>query len=456
VRNFSRFAQLRRGQRGEFVVAAAIKELQRKCPVSSRWWEPRFLWVAVAVVVREISGFSGAVVVADVANFVFFLLWSCYYCFVMNRDELTLDLKNQAEQLGFCLCGVCPAVAPAGLAKFDEWLNSGYAGQMHYLGERREAYAHPRHVLAGVRSVVMLAMPYATVEVGETASGGGRVSRYAWGEVDYHSVIRERLHRLADFLRELVPEATTRGVVDTAPLLEREFAQLAGLGWVGKNTLLLSKHAGSYFFLAALLTDQELACDAPHATDHCGTCTACLDACPTDAFVEPYVLDATRCISYLTIELQDVIPAALRPGMGDWVFGCDVCQDVCPWNHEAPTTDEQVFFPQQNLNPLDLTKLFDLDEPAFRTRFRQTPLWRSHRRGLLRNAAIVLGNQKAVGAIAALSKGLEDIEPLVRGASAWALGELNTNDAQQTLLSRQSVEFDVQVQAEISAALRHG
>ncbi len=372
----------------------------------------------------------------------------------MDRDELTLKLKGRAQQLGFCLCGVCPAVAPAGRDKFEQWLASGYAGQMHYLGDRREAYEHPRHVLEGVRSVVMLAMPYASVEAGETARGEGRVSRYAWGGSDYHDVIRGRLHELADFFRELMPQATTRGVIDTAPLLEREFAQLAGLGWIGKNTLLLSKHAGSYFFLAALLIDQALVYDTPHTTDHCGTCTACLDACPTDAFAEPYVLDARRCISYLTIELQAAIPIELRPGMGEWVFGCDVCQEVCPWNHDAPTTTEQVFFPQQDLNPLQLAELFEMSEHAFRKRFRNTPLWRSHRRGLLRNAAIVLGNQQASGAIAALGRGLEDDEPLVRGASAWALGELATEDARQILKARQRLESDAQVQTEIDNALQ--
>ena len=269
----------------------------------------------------------------------------------MNPAELTTNLKKQAGHLGFHLCGVCSAVEPAGLAKFDEWLAAGYAGQMHYLGDRREAYQHPRHVLEGVRSVVMLAMPYATAPATEITNGEGRVSRYAWGEGDYHDLIRERLHGLADFLRELNPQATTRGVVDTAPLLEREFAQLAGLGWIGKNTLLLSKHAGSYFFLAALLTDQELVYDTPNATDHCGTCTACLDACPTDAFVEPYVLDATRCISYLTIELQDVIPTTLRPGVGDWVFGCDVCQDVCPLESQGPNQYRKPFFPAARSQP---------------------------------------------------------------------------------------------------------
>lgn len=374
----------------------------------------------------------------------------------MDRNRLSTQLKAKAEQLGFHLGGICPAVSPRGMAKFDEWLAAGYAGQMQYLSDRREAYDHPRHVLEGTRSIVMLAMPYATEPPSKTASGTGRVSRYAWGEVDYHDFIRDRLHQLADFLRDFVPEARTRGVVDTAPLLEREFAQLAGLGWIGKNSLLLSKHAGSYFFLAALLTDQELSYDAAHETDHCGTCTACLDACPTDAFVGPYVLDATRCISYLTIELQDVIPPELRSGMGDWVFGCDVCQDVCPWNNEAPRSTESNFFPQEDFNPLQLAGLFDLDERAFRDRFRRTPLWRSHRRGLLRNAAIVLGNQQRAEALPALAKGLDDEEPLVRGACAWALGELNSDSAHQTLQARQTTETDQQVQAEIESALGHG
>lgn len=374
----------------------------------------------------------------------------------MNPTELSARLRAKAGELGFTLCGICPAAAPKHLEQFDAWLNAGYAGQMQYLADRRDAYQHPEHVLEGVRSIVMLALPYATEEPGEVSAGQGRVSRYAWGEVDYHNVIRERLHDLADYLRELVPDADTRGVVDTAPLLEREFAQQAGLGWIGKNTLLISKHAGSYFFLAALLTDQELAYDARHEADHCGTCTACLDACPTDAFVDPYVLDATRCISYLTIELQDVIPQELRNGMGEWAFGCDVCQDVCPWNRDAPKSDEQNFQPVEDLHPLELGKLFDLDEPAFRARFRRTPLWRSHRRGLLRNAAIVLGNQRSSNAVSPLGRGLNDEEPLVRGACAWALGEINTPQCEQLLQTRQAVETDQHVLGEIESALGLG
>jgi len=229
---------------------------------------------------------------------------------------------------------------------------------------------------------------------------------------------------LADYVRAQAPGAKVRGVVDTAPLLEREFAQLAGLGWIGKNTLLLNKQLGSYFFLAALLTDLTLDYDQEHETDHCGTCTACLDACPTQAFVAPYVLDARRCISYTTIELRDEIPTELRAGHGDWVFGCDVCQDVCPWNRKAPTVDEPELQPREGSHPLDLIELFDLDDAEFRRRFRDTPLWRSKRRGILRNAAIVLGNQRATGAVAALTQGASDEEPLVREACSWALTEI--------------------------------
>ena len=258
----------------------------------------------------------------------------------MDQVSPTQLLKNRAAELGFALAGVAPAVAPPGADRLGEWLARGYAGDMQYIADRRDAYAHPRHVLEGVRSIIVLALPYRTAEPAPAHPGQGRVARYAWGEVDYHDAIRDSLHQLADYLRELVPGAATRGVVDTAPLLEREFAQLAGLGWVGKNTLLLNRQLGSYFFLAALLTDAPLDCDAPHAADHCGTCTACLDACPTHAFPQPYVLDATRCISYLTIEHRGPIPADLRPGIGDWLFGCDICQEVCPWNNHAGKMDE--------------------------------------------------------------------------------------------------------------------
>jgi epoxyqueuosine reductase len=372
----------------------------------------------------------------------------------MSPEGITESLKLRARELGFALAGACPAVSPTGASRLEEWLARGYAGTMHYLVERREAYAHPRHVLDGVRSLLMLAMPYGASAPAPVEPGQGRVARYAWGSADYHDVIRGRLHALADYLKELAPSALTRGVVDTAPLLEREFAQLAGLGWVGKNTLLLNRQAGSYFFLAALLTDQELTYDAPHEADHCGTCTACLDACPTAAFPQPYVLNGSRCISYLTIELKDQMPAELRSGVGDWLFGCDVCQEVCPWNRFAPESSLEEFTPQESMNPVALAELFGLTEDDFRRRFRHTPLWRPHRRGLLRNAAIVLGNQRAEAAVDALARGLQDEEPVVRGACAWALGQIATTAASKLLADRASLETDADVRQELAAAVQ--
>ena len=373
----------------------------------------------------------------------------------MPVASLTAALKEEARRLGFDLAGVCPAATPGGIGRFHEWLAAGYAGQMHYLADRAEAYEHPQHVLDGVRSVVMLAMVYRTAEPIEPRAGEGRVSRYAWGN-DYHDLIWDRLNQLAGFLQAQAPGAKARGVVDTAPLLEREFAQLAGLGWIGKNTLLLNKQLGSWFFLAALLTDLELEYDAPHETDHCGTCRACLDACPTDAFVAPYVLDARRCISYLTIELRESMPAELRGGVGDWLFGCDVCQDVCPWNHRAPLATEPAFAPSEGMNAVDLAGLFMLDDTAFRERFRHTPLWRAKRRGLLRNAAIVLGNRLHSAAIPALVRGLNDAEPLIRAACAWALRQFTERETGDALAARRVIEADAEVLHELAHSRRSG
>lgn len=368
-----------------------------------------------------------------------------------DASALTAALKHEAQRLGFALAGACPAATPTGLSRFHAWLDAGYDGTMDYLADRADAYAHPRHVLDGVCSLLVLALNYRTCEPATPTPGQGRVSRYAWG-TDYHDLIHDRLKQLARCLQTLRPNARARGVVDTAPLLERELAQLAGLGWVGKHTLLLNKHVGSWFFLAALLTDAELAYDDPHTADHCGTCRACLDACPTQAFPAPYVLDSRRCISYLTIELRDQVPPELRAGVGDWLLGCDVCQDVCPWNHRAPTTAEPTLRPAEGMNPVALAELFALDETAFRQRFRHTPLWRPKRRGILRNAALVLGNQRASAALPALLHGLGDDEPLVRGACAWALGQFDDPRALDALRARRAVETDPLVLSEVDAA----
>src|SRR5947207_8987194 len=250
----------------------------------------------------------------------------------------------------------------------------------------------------------------------QAAPSLGRVAAYAAGP-DYHRFIWDRLNALAAWLEAEVPGCRTEAVADTAPLLERDFARRAGLGWVGKNTMLINPSRGSFFFLGALLTDLELPPDEPFVGSHCGTCTACLSACPTAAFPEPFVLDASKCISYLTIELRSPVPEDLRGPMGDWLYGCDVCQDVCPWNRKA--TGRPVVFPRDpGLEWLDPAELLGLDEDAFRSRFKRTSLWRNRRAGLLRNAAIVLGNVGDERALPALERVLGDKEAAIRDAAA--------------------------------------
>ena len=366
--------------------------------------------------------------------------------------ELTRALKAEARRIGFELVGVAPAVSPPGLPKLHEWLAAGFAGEMQYLPRRAAAYEHPRHVSASVRSVVMLAMNYRTEEPQPAEANEGRVARYAWGTADYHDLLRERLRQLSDFLHEQRPGCTTRGVVDTAPLLERDFARLAGLGWFGKNTMLIHKRAGSWLLLAGLLTDLELDADAPHETSHCGTCTRCLDVCPTQAFPAPYVLDARKCISYLTIELKTSIPLALRDGVGEWLFGCDLCQEVCPWNRKSPRGDEAAFQPQPDLNAIDAIALLRMTRAQFDARFDHSPLARPGFDGLRRNAAIVLGNRGDSSAIPCLIESLPDASPLVRGAVVWALRKLGGGEAQAALIERQRVETDASVILELTQA----
>jgi epoxyqueuosine reductase len=393
---------------------------------------------------------------------------------MMTPLSLAAALKEEAARLGFDLAGATPAASPPGIDRFEQWLAEGHAGRMGYLADRVEAYRHPRHVLEGARSILMLGTNYRTAEPVSAKPGEGNVSRYAWG-IDYHELIRRRLRRLGDFHRRLVPEARCRGVVDTAPLAERQFAQLAGLGWIGKNTLLLSKRFGSWLFLAALLTTEELAYDEPFGRGHCGSCRACLDACPTGALVGAHRLDARRCISYLTIELRERgthaavggyvrtpyppprwVPPEFREAIGERLFGCDACQEACPWNRRTPIAAEEVLGPKPGMNPVSLVELFALDEGEFQSRFRHTPLWRCRRRGILRNAAVVLGNRPHPAALPALMQGLEDPEPLIRAASAWALGRYADSAAQKALQEQLTRESDAKVRGEIAAALQRG
>lgn len=381
-----------------------------------------------------------------------------------NPKTLANHVRDVALQIGFDLVGISTAVTPTGFEHLQRWLGKNYEGEMHYMRRREGAYEHPDGVLPGTKSIIVTALNYHAESTGaETddelpnGSANGRVASYANGTADYHDIIRRMLKQLGAALHESVPGCRTRPVVDTAPLLERDFAKIAGLGWFGKNTMLINKYAGSWLFLGALLTDVELEPDSPHDTSHCGTCTRCLEACPTDAFPEPFVLDARKCISYLTIELRDQpIPHELRDGMQDWVFGCDICQDVCPWNRKSSDTTVPEFQPADDLSPLDLHWLLSLGEEEFQQRFRKTPFDRPGRSGLLRNAAIVAGNSGDSSLIPSLVQCLSDEEPLVRGAAAWALGKLGGEAASDALRSASRCESAPEVQVEIASALPKG
>jgi epoxyqueuosine reductase len=356
--------------------------------------------------------------------------------------ELTRHLKQQASELGFSLAGVTPAATPERLSHLKQWLDNGYAGQMQYLENRRAAYEHPSHILDGCRTLLMLGTPYLFSEQQRhnpaLANGRARVARKS----------------LKRWLVQRCPGAGVRGVIDTAPLLEREFAEAAGLGWVGKNTLLLNRRWGSYFFLAALLTDLPLQVDSPMTTQHCGTCTACLDHCPTQAFVAPYVLDANRCLSYATIEAPGEIQPEIGAILDQWIFGCDICQEVCPWNRKSQVTDDTVWQPKPEFAELNVIEILEMTEEMFRSRFRSTPLWRSRRRGMVRNAALVAGAQRLHAAITPLSAMLCDQDPLLRACAAWALGQIGGTVAHQQLRRASQVESDSQVRSALDQALR--
>jgi epoxyqueuosine reductase len=335
------------------------------------------------------------------------------------------QIKADARRLGFDLVGIAAAAEAQTHASFRDWLLQGMAGEMDYMEKHSDARRHPSSILPDVRSVVMVGLNYKPAEPDKPTGPPlhGRVARYARG-ADYHDVMWRRLDALLAAVRERVPGCAGRGVVDTAPLLERDFARRAGLGWFGKNTMLLSKHLGSYFFLGALLLGIDLQPDLPHEAQHCGTCTACIDACPTAAFTAPGTLDARRCISYLTIETRDSIAPEFRNDMGEWVFGCDVCQEVCPWNRKAPPARETAFETEYPGGWLDLERWLDLSENDFRRLYKETPLWRPRRAGMLRNAAIALGNRGDPAALPVLERAARDHDEVVREAAEWALTEI--------------------------------
>jgi epoxyqueuosine reductase len=337
------------------------------------------------------------------------------------RPTLADRLKLRARELGFERVGIAPATATDGFDRLQDWLARGYGGEMRYMSAHGDARRHPASILPTVRSVVMVSLNYASRSA--EPAGASKIARYARGE-DYHHVLRAKLKELLAWIRGELPEVQGRAVVDTAPLLERDFARRAGLGWFGKNTMLIHPRVGSYTFLGALLLDVELPADEPFRADHCGTCTRCLDACPTGAFAGPGWLDSRLCISYLTIELRGPIPEEMRPEIGEWIFGCDVCQEVCPWNRKAPAGSVPELAPREEMIAPDLVGWLALTEEEFRRRFRDTALLRTGRAGLLRNIAIVLGNTGNAAALPALQRAAGDPDPVIAEACRWAIDRI--------------------------------
>jgi epoxyqueuosine reductase len=343
-------------------------------------------------------------------------------------DDLASGLKIEALRLGFDAAGIAPAVGPPHYPDYLGWLEAGRAGPLGYLERQAPLRAHPDQLLSGARSMVVVLQVYgaAPTDTPQPPASSGKIAQYARGATDYHPLFWRRLESLLAWVQEREPSANGRAVCDSAPLLERDFAMLAGLGWVGKNTLLLSRTLGSYTLLGALLLDIDLPADGPFTADHCGTCTRCIDACPTGAIVSPRTLDARRCISTWTIEAKGPLPQPQAEALHGWVFGCDICQDVCPWNRKAARPREPELAPRSEWVDPDLIAWLVADPAEFQARLKGTALKRAGRAGLIRNACLVLAQRGESAAIPALIGLLDDADSTVRWAARQAIETLDT------------------------------
>lgn len=372
-------------------------------------------------------------------------------------SKISKLIAEAALELGFERVGIVPVDTPSRHTAFEKWLDAGMHGEMRYMSDRRELRVSPSTIHPGSRSIVAVAASYHQAD-DDGAPGG--IARYARGR-DYHKVLRKRLGKLGTLIESELGagSCSPRGFVDSAPILERDIAERAGIGWVGKSSNVIDQDLGSTFFLGELFVGHELAALGQSSQpemhpDRCGRCTACIDLCPTKAIVEPYVVDARLCISYLTIELRGPIPVQLRRAIGSHLFGCDVCQIVCPWNRKVEARPDPAFAPRPQLKGLSAADFLPLTEGEFDTLFAGSPVRRTGRAGLARNAAIVLGNSGDPAVVPALVGGLRaDPDPVVRGHCAWALGELATGSAKTALEFARLSEGEAQVVGEIDAAL---
>jgi epoxyqueuosine reductase len=350
---------------------------------------------------------------------------------VASSQSLSTLIKEAAVQAGFELAGIAPVREFAELRYFPQWISAGHAGEMKYLEARDDSGALKRESLKNsapwARSVVVCAVNYNTAEPYSTQVNDperGWISRYAWSREDYHDSIMRGLREVENKLKATASgNLETRCYVDTGPLVERVYAKYAGVGWIGKNTCIINQQVGSWLFLGVILTSLELTVDMP-APDRCGTCTRCIEACPTDALIAPYQLDSNKCIAYLTIEKRGSIPENMRDGIGHQVFGCDICQDVCPWNRKAPATQAPEFQGREGLVNPALEWLAEMNEELFRERFRGSPIRRAKRSGLRRNAVIAMGNSGQRGFTSLLERLTADEDEVVAESARWALNKL--------------------------------
>jgi epoxyqueuosine reductase len=341
----------------------------------------------------------------------------------MKSEELKKDLIAYARELEFDSCRIAACAAPGHASEFRTWLGEGAAGEMSYMERGEEKRCDPQKVLAGARSIVVVALNYWQGESATPKAFGaaeGRIARYAWGK-DYHEVISQKLDKIDNFLRRF--GGRQKSYVDTGPILERDHAAQAGIGWHGKSTMLIDTRLGTWFFLGEILTTLELPPDPPQR-DRCGTCERCIKACPTGAITAPHRLDARRCISYLTIELKSSIPVELRPLIGNRIFGCDDCLDACPWNRFAQASRETAFSARPSTTGMLLRDYLKLNDVEFRGLFRNSPIKRIKRRGLLRNVCVALGNVGGLADLPALKGAASDSDELVAEHAAWAIARI--------------------------------
>ena len=349
-----------------------------------------------------------------------------------SQRDLKAQLVSFARQIGFDSCRIAACTEPAHASEFRQWLRDGAHGEMHYMQRGEEKRCDPQKVLSGAKSIVVLALNYfqgegnrrspasAKLRRGSQTAATGTIARYAWGD-DYHDVIEAKLDKIDQFLRGFGGQQ--KCYVDTGPILERDHAAQAGIGWHGKNTMLIDERLGTWFFLAEILTTLELPADQP-VEDRCGTCERCIKACPTGAITAPHQLDARRCISYLTIELKGSIPLELRPLIGNRIFGCDDCLDVCPWNRFAQVSHETAFSARESTTGMSLREYLRLSDAEFRQLFKNSPIKRIKHRGFLRNVCVALGNAGDVSDLPALKRAAADPEPLIAEHAAWAIEQI--------------------------------